>query len=63
MGLKMRRNIFLLLLVIGGMLLSISCRTESYAGGSMVRKRSGIIPCPSVGGHPERKIFNRAFYQ
>jgi len=61
MGLKMKRPIFLLILIIGGMLLS--CRTGSYTGGSVARKRSGIIPCPKIGGHPERRIFSRAFYQ
>lgn len=62
MSLKMRRNVLLLALLIAGML--SSCKTGSYyAGGSMGRKRSGIIPCPSVGGHAERKVFSRAFYQ
>lgn len=61
MRLKTRCHVFLLILVMGSMLLS--CKTGSYAGGGIVRKRSGIIPCPSVGGHPERKIFSRAFYQ
>ncbi len=63
MRLKMRCNVFLpiLILVMGSMLLS--CRTAGYAGGGMVRKRSGIIPCPTVGGHAERKVFSRAFYQ
>lgn len=62
MRVKTRRNVFLpiLILVMGSMLLS--CRTGSYAGGGTARKR-GIIPCPTVGGHSERRIFSRAFYQ
>lgn len=61
MRLKTSCHVFLLILVTGSMLLS--CRTGSYAGGGIARKRSGIIPCPSVNGHTERKIFSRAFYQ
>ena len=60
MGLKKKHPVLLLVLVMGGMLLS--CRTADYAGGNMNRKR-GIIPCPTVGGHAERKVFSRAFYQ
>ncbi|WP_343701453.1 hypothetical protein [Chitinophaga sp.] len=51
----------LLILVMMGLLLS--CRAGYYAGGHMSRKRSGIIPCPTVGEHKERRIFSRSFYQ
>lgn len=61
MSLKTRCNVLVLVLVMVGML--FSCKTGSYAGGGMYKKRSGIIPCPSVGGHAERKVFSRAFYQ
>jgi hypothetical protein len=57
---RTRWNVILLILVMGGMLLS--CRTGNYASG-YTRKRSGIIPCPTVGEHKERKIFSRFFYQ
>ncbi|MET3879677.1 hypothetical protein ABIE50_005089 [Chitinophaga sp. OAE865] len=63
MRMKMRCNVFLLILALAMGSMLLSCRTESYAGGGMVRKRSGIIPCPTVGGHAERRIFSRSFYQ